>query len=279
MPVLSCVLGSVMPVPAAPPLYTRLMPSGIASAPPSGVAASVPVAALGTDTRSMFVSLGAPLSSAPPIVDTKVVPTASLMTSAGSPPTSQEPAGGGIGQSSAAVVPVAAPPAPTVVVKQPEPVRPYTGTTSYKAYKVYFERICVSNDWKTPTECARFLVIAMDGAASEAVRGLTAQQDTDLALIWEALARRFGSVDEPERAMRRFDVRKQPEGSGVCGCSIVKLGRRRILSRLKRIHCYVASSSMAYWTWNSRGICVSMPPRMTLLQRCQRQDSFLTPAS
>ena len=28
-----------------------------------------------------------------------------------------------------------------MVVKQPEPVHPYTGTTSYKAYKEYFERI------------------------------------------------------------------------------------------------------------------------------------------
>jgi len=52
----------------------------------------------------------------------------------------------------------------------------------------------------------------MDGAASEAVRGLKAEKDTDLALIWEALSRRFGFVDEPERAMRRFNVRKQLKG-------------------------------------------------------------------
>ena len=137
---------------------------------------------------------------------------ASVVTSTGSPPTSQEPAGAGTGQSSATVVPAATPLASTVVVKQSEPVRPYTGTTSYKAYKEYFERICVCNDWKTPTECARHLLVAMDGAASEAVRGLKAEQDSDLATIWEALARRFGFVDEPERAVRRFDVRKQLEG-------------------------------------------------------------------
>jgi len=52
----------------------------------------------------------------------------------------------------------------------------------------------------------------VDGAASEAVRELKAEKDADLALIWEALSRRFGLVDEPERAMRRFDVRKQLEG-------------------------------------------------------------------
>jgi len=39
----------------------------------------------------------------------------------------------------------------------------------------------------------------MDGAASEAVQGLKAEKDSDLALIWEALS-------------RRFDVRKQLEG-------------------------------------------------------------------
>ena len=212
-----------MPVPAAPPLYTGMMPtcsvpmlpSGIMSAPPSSVAASVPVVALGTDTRSTFISLGAPLSSAPPIVDTKAVPVATVVTSAGASSTSQEPAGGSTGQSSAMVVPVAAPSTPTVVIKQPEPVRPYTGTSSYKAYKEYFERICVCNDRKTPTECARHLLVAMDGVAPEAVRGLKAEQDTDLAVIWDTLARRFGFVDEPQRAMRHFDVRKQLDGESV----------------------------------------------------------------
>ena len=52
----------------------------------------------------------------------------------------------------------------------------------------------------------------MDGAATDAVRGLKAEKDTDLALIWEALSRHFGHVDEPERAMRRFDVRRQQDG-------------------------------------------------------------------
>jgi len=52
----------------------------------------------------------------------------------------------------------------------------------------------------------------MDGAATDAVRGLKAEKDTNLALIWEALSRRFGHVDEPERAMRRFDVRRQQDG-------------------------------------------------------------------
>ena len=55
----------------------------------------------------------------------------------------------------------------------------------------------------------------MDGAASEAVRGLKAEKDSDLTQIWDALARRFGFLDEPERAMRRFDVRKQQDGESL----------------------------------------------------------------
>jgi len=88
VPMPTCVPGSMMLVPAAPPLYTGVMltcsppvlPSGIVSAPPSSVAASVPVFALGTDTRSTFVSLGVPLSSVPPIVDAKAVSVASVVT-------------------------------------------------------------------------------------------------------------------------------------------------------------------------------------------------------
>ena len=33
--------------------------------------------------------------------------------------------------------------------------------------------------------------------------------------LWEVLARRFGHLDEPERAMRRFDARKQLDGESV----------------------------------------------------------------
>jgi len=122
---------------------------------------------------------------------------------------SQDPGTGGPTPSSGTVSSVAA---PTIIVKQPEPVRPYTGQSSYKAYKEYFERICLCNEWKSPTECERHLLVAMDGAATDAVRGLKAEKDTDLALIWEAMSRRFGHVGEPERAMRRFDVKRQQDG-------------------------------------------------------------------
>jgi len=40
-------------------------------------------------------------------------------------------------------------------------------------------------------ECARHMLVAMDGAASEAIRGLKAEKDSDLKQIWDALARRY----------------------------------------------------------------------------------------
>ena len=107
------------------------MSTCVASTLPTSVATSMPSTVVGADTRPTYVSLGVPLTSAPPIMDTKAVPLASVVTTVGAPPpTSQVPIVGSSGQTSGTVGPVAIPPAPTVVVKQPEPVRPYTGTTS-----------------------------------------------------------------------------------------------------------------------------------------------------
>jgi len=109
-------------------------------------------------------------------------------------------------------------------------------------------------------ECARHLLVAMDGAASEAIRGLKAEKDSDLKQIWDALARRFGYVDEPDRAMRRFDVRKQQEGESLavfnkaCVLCIEKLGLRQILGFLKPTHFCVESSSIAFWAWIYKSI-------------------------
>jgi len=37
--------------------------------------------------------------------------------------------------------------APIVVVKQPQPTKPYTGQTSWKQYKEYFTRLALCNGW------------------------------------------------------------------------------------------------------------------------------------
>ena len=64
-------------------------------------------------------------------------------------------------------------------------------------------------------EKAQNLLIAMEGAAAETVRGLTADKDEDYDLIWENLSRRFGHIDEPERAKRRFDNKKQLDSETI----------------------------------------------------------------
>jgi len=70
-------------------------------------------------------------------------------------------------------------------------------------------RLSLCNGWDTKAEQARHLLVGMEGAAAEVVRGISGENDADLDKIWECLKRRFGFVDEPERAMRRLDSRKQ----------------------------------------------------------------------
>jgi len=57
-----------------------------------------------------------------------------------------------------------------VVIRHTEPVKTYSGNTSYKIYREYFDRACLCNEWRTKK--AQRLLLAMEGAAAEAVRGL-----------------------------------------------------------------------------------------------------------
>ena len=159
-------------------LSTLVVPTCVLSTPLTNVATAMPSNSVGADTRPTYVSLGVPLTSVSPLVNTQAMP--SVVTAATVPPplppVSQDPGIGTPVPSSGTVSFVAGPPAPTVIIRQPESVRPYTGQTSYKSYKEYFERICLCNEWKSPTECARHLLVAMDGAATDAVRGLKAEK-------------------------------------------------------------------------------------------------------
>ena len=130
-----CVSSDGAVVSAAPPSSLGVSTTSVVTVPSSNVVVPTPVAAIGADTRAAYASLGNPLSRAPPVVDIKVLPLV-----------------GSSGQTPGVVAPVAAPAAPMVVAKQPKPVRLYTGTTSYKQYKEYFERICKRNGWNNLTE-------------------------------------------------------------------------------------------------------------------------------
>ena len=53
-----------------------------------------------------------------------------------------------------------------MVVKQPQPTKPYTGQTSWKSYEEYFSSLALCNEWTTGIEKAQNLLIAMEGAAA-----------------------------------------------------------------------------------------------------------------
>jgi len=96
-----------------------------------------------------------------------------------------------------------------VLVKQFQPPKPYSGASSWKDYREYFERPATVNGWTTTEQKTEQLALALEGPASEVLRDLDTSQPQAYGLIWEALARRFGSVDGAREAMRRFDSRRQ----------------------------------------------------------------------
>ena len=131
-------------------LSTSVVPTYAMLTPPTSVATAMPSASMVADTRPTYVSLGVPLTSTTPSVSATAVPSVVMTASAPPPPplppVSQDPGIGGPPPPLGTVSSVAASPAPTVIIRQPEPVRPYTGQSSYKAYKEYFERVSLCND-------------------------------------------------------------------------------------------------------------------------------------
>ena len=98
-----------------------------------------------------------------------------------------------------------------VLVKQFQPAKPYSGASSWKGYREYFERLATVNDWTTTEQKTEQLALALEGPASEVLRDVDTSQPQAHSLIWEALARRFGSLDGAREAMRHFDSRRQEE--------------------------------------------------------------------
>ena len=104
--------------------------------------------------------------------------------------------------------------APVVVVKQQEQCKPYTGNQNPKDFKAYFDRICLVNGWVSNDEKFQHLALALEGAALEPLKDVADATDK-YDQIWTALERRFGYMNEPERAAQRFDDRRQMEGETI----------------------------------------------------------------
>ena len=67
------------------------------------------------------------------------------------------------------------------------------------------------NNWTTNDDKFQHLCVALEGSVVEFLKDLRESGDK-YANIWSALERRFGYMNEPERAMQRFDNRRQIEG-------------------------------------------------------------------
>ena len=111
--------------------------------------------------------------------------------------------------------PVATPTFPPVVVKQLTQPKPFNGTTSWKTYKEYYERVCAVNGWSTQQEKAQNLMLALEGSAAEILKDVEDSSPSVYKDIWTQLARRFGMTDGPREAMRRFDNRRQQDSESV----------------------------------------------------------------
>jgi len=102
-------------------LSTPVVPTYAMPTPSTNAAMAMLSTSVGAETRPAYVSLGVPLTSAPPLVSATAVP--SVVTTASLPPlpsVSQDPGTGGPIPSSGTVSFVASPPAPTVIIRQPE---------------------------------------------------------------------------------------------------------------------------------------------------------------
>ena len=115
----------------------------------------------------------------------------------------------------AVVSAVASPAQPVVVVRHYQTPKPYSGQTSHKSFKEHFERVAKANAWHTELEKMQNLALALEGPAVDCLREVKEEETGAYDKLWSILANRFGYLDEPERAMRRFDARKQLDGESV----------------------------------------------------------------
>jgi len=174
-------------LPVKPPAGT--MPTPIATIPTqTSIVGSVPRVATSVSALPVVTTVSVPpvvtTVHAPPVVTSVsapfIVATSSTLSTSVAP------------EANVTATPVAL----IIVVKQSQPTKPYTGQTSRNSYKEYFTSLALCNGWTTGDQKAQNLLIAMEGAATETVRGLTADKDKDYDLIWENLSRRFGHIDE-----------------------------------------------------------------------------------
>jgi len=113
-----------------------------------------------------------------------------------------------VSASPVAVSAVANPTQPVVTVKQYQKPKPYSGQTSHKSFREHFERVAKATNWVSEW------ALALEGPAIDCLREVKEDEIGAYDKLWSILANRFGYLDQPERAMRRFN-RKQLDGESV----------------------------------------------------------------
>jgi len=104
---------------------------------------------------------------------------------------------------------------PTVLVHQIRTPKPYSGKSNWKLYKQHFERVAKINKWHTNTEKFQYLSLALESPATEVLIDIDENSDSAYMDVWDALAKRFGSIEDQREAMRRFDSRKQNSDESI----------------------------------------------------------------
>jgi len=117
------------------------------------------------------------------------------------------------------VIPAAAvgtaPVAPTVVVKQLQPVRPYNGSTPWKTFREQYRRVARVNGWVTTTDLVQYLTLALEGPAAEVLKDFDDSTETAYEDLWKRIEHKFGEVDESREARREFGNRRQTESESL----------------------------------------------------------------
>jgi len=70
-----------------------------------------------------------------------------------------------------------------VLVKQFQPPKLYSGASSWKGYREYFERLATVNGWTTTEQKTEQLALALEGLAREVLRDLDTSQPLAYSLI------------------------------------------------------------------------------------------------
>jgi len=198
-------LVALEPARTAPPIVNPQ-----ASAVPVGgvVMSTLPItASVGLGGNAGLVSSSVPLTATPaaPVTDAQPSVSSSSVTTSTSTATTSTPV----------VTGVTAPIAPTVVVKQLQPIRPFNGSTPWRTFREQYTRIARVNGWVTQTDLVQYLTLALESPAAEVLKDFDDSTETAYEDLWKRIEHRFGDVDEGREAQRKFGNRRQTDSESL----------------------------------------------------------------